>query len=420
MKIYHGETTRAYSYQIGENNPRENTHSMLSLSGIEEGEKVCFVVENANTIFYNYSLKSKTTSDSQINKEFASFNSDVLKLIGELFKGESFDLSAKVMDIPSGNDEFVDKMNQLISEIDTLVMDLKAAKLYRLDSDTPLSLEEVKGGRTNLRQMKDLIDALPQDVGRFNSPSLNDYFQSLVEEVKGVEPGGIYEQTITVALENYVELLLNQVEALKLEFGETRTPVKFCEVIGANEMNFTLSISPRDANAPNGRQSGDLVLTANVFPNYPRNTFEVSTLLYVLHSAEAREFRLVDGIVKGDQATTTRVRPGSMLIWNVTRFGKRKEGALGFGPGVGLTNDGKRVLTDFLFGIVASHRNNFRIGLGVGFAELPNGLKEGIEEDLALPEMFANSDLDDLVRTERKIGFYFTITLPGLKFGGKE
>ncbi|MES1181306.1 MAG: hypothetical protein ABUL44_00780, partial [Flavobacterium sp.] len=258
-----------------------------------------------------------------------------------------------------------------------------------------------------LLAMKDLGN-LPSSQYHFNNSGLESDLNSLVNAIQNLDE---MSKQAFLALNAKIS---GEVKSLKGIFSSSKFATVFSNKFNAStgkKTKITLKIKTKDSSGK--RDVGDFVITT-IASYYERAAVEIIPIANVVMANNIPRFYIENGIVKQSVKDTIGLTPGFLLNFNLTTFGEAREWAAGIALGYNISKNSNLLQHISLNGII-SYRNWGRIGLGIGYTQLPYGLKEGAKVDSPLPSNI--SDLKNIVSYEGRITGFLVLSFTGLKIG---
>ncbi len=385
IKIYHGRKGETKIIQ-----------SLKKPIKVESGTTISIEIVNAHQGLYKYSFTEETFAP-----DISVLDTGVLiALLNQLIK-TSPPPSGAVRVRKSKVDEYLEELKKLASKV-------KVAQEHVIISDAPEMLlpgNRIDVTKTGYRWLQAKIQELPQHA------TITKKLERLHKEAK-IEASNSSKPFESEIYKSYEVQMLEAVKTLrKIYLDQNSSPIfQHSKQIKDKEVNISLNIEARTKNAKQ-RQTGKKVVTINVQPYYNRPELEAVPVVNMIWTSNVNRFAIKDGIVVQNDDDGWRFRPGLSLLYNVARFGILKRGGFGVGLGYSPSSDGSQLENLFLT-MMVSYADKFRIGVGVGQAQYPKGLKEPAVVGEALPSNI--EDIDQLITFEGKLSFFMTFTLFGL------
>lgn len=403
LLVYHGRNGETTVYDVN-----WNSISDLVLKK-KKGDVISVRILNPNSLFYKYEIKYEESEMESEGKEIT----DLLTTLGTDLLARA--VRPKAGGAPGAEPTFKDYKDKIVE----LIGDINTAKKHITDSDIPELPEEALNLRrvAGLRRAIDNIAALSSSNYRFNDPELLAHLNTLCNSIN--------------VLDDYVKqglLLLNaslvqNVNSIKKAVTDQAVPTIIKASFNVTEKKGEIylaidKIDPSNATLRRDLHPGNNRLKlATVIPYYERATLEIVPVGNFLFAGNENEFFVDNGLVQSREVVKTRFMAGAVLNANVAKFGEIREMAAGLGIGYNFA-EGSNALNNFYFSALFSYKNVFRIGGGFGFAQYPNGLKDGVKIGSSLPDNITN--LEDIIEYKEKPTFFLTVALAGLSLTKKK
>lgn len=412
LLIYHPKKDE--KIKIFDSNKQLFTNKSLHL---KQGDKFNVKVLNPNPLFYKYEIRYEEQEDEAEDKAV----SDALALL-------NIALSSKIIPgratgtfmVEPTFEMYKDTINQLMNEI-------KKAQTIINDSDVPESQADALSSNRNNGGLKYAIDqitgkAAPSVILKlssakfhFRSPTISTDINELLNLVTGLDE---MTKNALMLLNNS---LIQKITEIKKSMNEVESELESEFVVKNKITKVFLTIKPIDPKntdlirkSNNGDENFEI---ATIIPDYKRSTIELVPVGNFILTNQVKEFYLENNIVKSRLKSKISFTPGIVVNINIANFGNRKEMAFGIGPGYKFSNNSE-VLENFYFSTLFSYKNFLRIGMGLGFAQFPHDLKNGIQENQLLPPNVDN--LEDIINYQEKLTGFLTIAFTGLNLTKKE
>jgi hypothetical protein len=281
---------------------------------------------------------------------------------------------------------------------------LKSASPERLlvsgeiDRDHSTGLEYAKREiqRTGYFRLDNLIDRV--DEWKEQAEAASSFFSP---ETKTALIGHIHGKAMT---------LVQAVESIKKEYLSASPTVKRCTKVADGLNTIQLYAQRRDTSlVKSGTRDLGVIQQAEV--RSPRMNRPALELLVAPYSAIAlenvRSYSLdADSLLQAQAEDASSFGVGPMGLINLVRT---PDISLGLGGGLGLGKD--KVVSGYYVSAVASYRDLFRLGLGVGWARFSDKLSSSVKLDSKLP---GSLSLDKAIESRNVRAFFVTISVKGM------
>ena len=400
LKVYHGAS--------GETQVYDNSDKLINkpIIRMTQGEVFTVKVINPNPILYNYTLKYETVTvesdDKTITDLFTQFNKIILSRP------------------PSSSGQLTSATDDYKTAINTLVGDINTAKNDIDSSDKPeLPDEALKYMRTGgFRLALDKINSISRDKFHLNSPSLLTDLNTLSDKASVDD---IERQAFKLLNSSLVEKA-NEIKN-ETNFQSTETIWQKDFKVSDSAQKVSIVITKKDKSNMSLKRDGNKdkgfeLVVATIVPYFRRSVVELIPVANFIFSRNFREFYLDNNVVQTRMKAKTTTSASVVLNVNFARFGEEKEMAIGIGPGYKFNSLGD-AFESFYLSTLFSYKNFLRIGLGVGFAQLPaDQLKDGTMIGQPLPANI--SILSDVIQYQETPSVFLTLSFTGLSLTQKK
>lgn len=413
IRVYHGKQGESVFLDDKNNSSNSGRRKMKFIRS--KDDTIYITVQNPNPFFYKYEIN---TEDFDIVDDTPD-----VSLLAEVLNGLLSSQTPGTTSSPfSKSDAATSKFATYQEFLNNLYSDISEAKNYIENSDNPESKSEALDYITNSsgKGFRAASDGI-QSLASFKIDKLQEKLDDLLK--KAVEDRSLYTSlSITtgdgekIIEEAYKLLNKNFVTTIDqiLKIAKEDRIIRFKVPVKENKRTeIRLVISKIDKKGSRDLIDDEL---ATVSPRYHRATLELVPVANVIYYGNRQKFIIDNDIVRSAPDDGFTFKVGTMLLYNVSSFGKYGEGAVSIGLGYNIPKKG--VLDNLYLGSLISYKNIFRIGLGIGFNSYPAGLKDGAKVDQPLPANISN--IDDVIDYQRKIAGFITISVSGLSLGGKK
>ena len=408
IDVYHGiQGSRIVDYQ-SDNGIVKSEKTIQSFQA-KKGTKILIRISNANPYFYTYSVSSV----DRPNEKLPDLSALTSLLSSQITKSENAS--------PPWWDDYRSKLQ-------TVEKGLSIAQDIIKNSDVPEAISELDGNPEHgfkYAQGQLLKIGTPQN-GQIGDPtifrlfdgsldlksSLDSWYNAAKVAADAAVGDKDANKFILSVFQKYAGAMLgtkNSINSMFLHPAE----VKFETTVGDNPVTLHLKIKARDTTTTLVRELGDSVVTLNVNPFYDRATVVLAPVAYSIIASNVPSFSIVNGKITRGEDVSARFRAGGFLSITPWNIGSYDQVGIGLGLGFGISTSGStKFFSDFLFGGTISYRDDIRIGIGYGVAQLPSGLKAPFVEGQSLPTN--SSSLDDIIENDYKGAIFILFNITGL------
>jgi hypothetical protein len=383
IKIFHG------AEPVVEYENRERTRDFEVLSA--EGATVTVRIKNPNYLLYQYSTNVK---EVQIKDDLPDISELVLALnalpvqrvaraaVAPTCLGDLSDLSEALKDLQ----EQMDEARKIIAESD--------------DEARPLSIFLTE------------VEQLPAAKYNFNDPALEANLVSLVKE--SVTGTSAEEKFISLAMQGKMKEIAKEVSDLK---AMLITSQSFSYKFRTGKKVYTIAIIAQAKKGVRAHRAVDTLAKITVHP-YVVSSWEMIPTLNFVYASGGKEFGVENGLITERDMDEVTPRYGVFLVRNLWNWGRFNEVRCGLGVGFALrAQQDQKILENLHAGFFANIRDRVRLGLGVGFAQVPTGINQSAVGE-ALPADVKS--IDDITTYSRRPAAFLSITIFGFKFPNQQ
>lgn len=379
-----------------------------------QDERVELVVVNPNPLLYEYTF---STNEIEIKDNFPEIGILVnsINSLPEFSKNStkedhSFHKSNRA------NDQ-TNTLGMYIEAIETIRLELSNISQWIRESDSPESKEQALNGvSAGYKELIHKIKNLPDSKGHFNSGNVKEYLDDLLikafEDNKNIDKAYSTDPDAQKAIFDSYKVLNQQIKQnieLIKESIKRPTTKRLLVPLNQKAVEVFLEVKKKPGYSFQNRSEFKQHI-CTIIPKYDRAEIELIPIVNLSYAANVPEYSVQGGSVVQGNHSGFKFSVGTMLIYNVKPFGDYDEGALGFGLGYNFSNKG--VWESLYFGSLLSYRNDFRIGLGIGFNAYPSGLVNGASVGNPLPSDIAN--LKDVVDYKSTLSGFITFSFSGI------
>jgi hypothetical protein len=344
---------------------------------IEEGGEICFKIEHANAVLYDYSLKTEVL-------ETPSPPSSLLELVK---KFADFFEPIAVPKVVTDSTRYVESVTGLYKNLSEM-----RQKTLQSDSiaDFNVSYKAVDSLNTLAKENNSAADSL-----------------WVILERGGVKPNGFLAM-----LRGVQTTLWQETSTLWDRFEKAKGwDARRCVEIGTDRLRISLRIKGEAEDNTLMRPRGD-VGSVEAIPIATSGFAVAGGAVVSVLVRDQKRFTLRDGVVTEMDDDEPRLRPmvfGLGRAWTVPWLW----GAIG----VSADDDG---VSDVFLGLMARFGSalggqQLSIGIGPTFTRVAVGLEKG-QVGEPLPEDI--DDLDDIIERQLRFGLGFTLAITGFDFSG--
>jgi hypothetical protein len=393
IEVFHGTTT----YVEYDGIKRVSPFEVLS----REGSNLTIQIKNPNYLLYQYSsiVKEVQVKDDLPDvTEFLAALNNLQVPSNSLFSNYSSRASALCLS----------DLTAYFGAIQTLQADINVAKKAISDSD-----DDSQSLNFYLKKIKDLSNA----KNNFNDDKLEENLLFALNSA--FKPTGraisltAEQELILDALQTQARGLAKIVNDIK---GTLITKQSFVYKYKTGKKAYTISIVAKPLNGFKPLRTVDTIAQILVRP-YVRSSWEIIPTLNFVYASGGKEFKVENGLITENAMDQVTPRYGAFLIRNIWNWGEYKEVRCGIGVGFSLrAAKDQQVLENLQAGFFTNIQDFLKIGVGVGWAQLPTGLNKA---GVGLPLPGDVSSVEEITSYSRNPAAFLSITIFGFKFPKK-
>lgn len=363
---------------------------------VPEGSVITVQIENPNYLRYQYATSLK---EIEINHGLPDLSELIAGLNG--LNVESLTAASAVRSgggtrgVPPLCDESM--LRSYVDKVNTLKGDIENVKDIMLRSEST---------EHNLEYYIAQINAVSANAGRFNDPKLEDNLIKTIES-------GVCDARIVEALKSEAKYYAKTVAEIRAKLKTSQT-FSYNYKVGKKRMTITVIARPLEGVTP--LRQIDTIATLVIHP-YITSTWELIPTLNFVWTKPGKKYSVEDGLIVEESGEEITPRLGMFLVRNIWNWGTYKEVRTGLGVGFAVRPiKDQNVLDNLYAGVFTNIADQVKLGLGIGWAQIPTGL-DGAKPGDAMPTNV--SSLDDITKYSRSPAAFLSITIFGFEFKKK-
>lgn len=382
IEVFHG----ANPYTEYDGSKRTNPMEVLCA----EGATVTVQIKNPNHLLYQYEAVIR---EIEIKNDLPDVGNLLEILNGLAADPRTSQRSFQVVSTSISYHDFFDAVILLKGQIDEVQSIIRQSD----DESNPVShyireINKISNAKNNFNDSKledHLVDLLKQDTTALDS-----------------EP----KKLMFYALESQAKLLAKAVADLRKSLT---TKQSFAYKFKAGKKPFTISIIAKPLNGVTPGRATDTIAQVLVHP-YITSSWELNPVLNVVLATQGKEFKVENGVITEAPLDDVTLRYGIFLVRNMWNWGRYKEVRCGLGAGFTVRPiKDQKILDNLQAGFFANIKDQVKLGAGIGFAQVPNGLSQSSVGQPLPPDV---SSIQEITTYKNRPAAFVSITIFGLKF----
>jgi DNA-binding FrmR family transcriptional regulator len=382
IEVFHGKT----SYITYDGSKRTNPMEVLCA----EGTSVTIEILNANHLLYQYEAVIR---EIEIKNDMP----DVGNLL-EILNGLAANPLSSSRAVPRAPatlfyHDYLDAVTLLKGQIENVQKIIRDSDSEKQPvSDFIVQIENISSAKNN-----------------FNDPKLEDHLIDLLKsDATTGDPDA--KKFMFDALEAQAKLLAKSVTELR---ASLTTRQSFIYKFKTGKKPFTISIIAKPLKGITYHRAIDTIAQVLVHP-YITSSWEIIPTFNLVYATQGKDFKVENDLITEAELDDVTFRYGFFVVRNIWNWGRYKEVRCGLGAGFTLRPiKDQKILDNLQAGFFTNIKDQIKLGVGIGFAQVPKGLSQSAVGKALPPDI---SSIDEIITYKNRPAAFVSITIFGFKF----